>query len=70
MAFFKGEDEKDGGAGQPGKSELIPLLPLREIVVFQHMVVPLFVGREKSVRSTSSERSARSCSWSACPTAP
>ena len=51
MAFFKGEDEKDGGAGQPGKSELIPLLPLREIVVFPHMVVPLFVGREKSVRA-------------------
>ena len=51
MAFFKGDDEKDGGASQPGKSDLIPLLPLREIVVFPHMVVPLFVGREKSVRA-------------------
>lgn len=28
---------------------LIPLLPLRDIVVFPHMVVPLFVGREKSI---------------------
>ncbi len=28
-----------------------PLLPLRDIVVFPHMVVPLFVGREKSVRA-------------------
>lgn len=28
-----------------------PVLPLREIVVFPHMVVPLFVGREKSVRA-------------------
>ncbi len=51
MAFFKGEDEKDGGASNPDKSVLIPLLPLREIVVFPHMVVPLFVGREKSVRA-------------------
>ncbi len=28
-----------------------PVLPLRDIVVFPHMVVPLFVGREKSVRA-------------------
>ena len=27
----------------------IPILPLRDIVVFPHMIVPLFVGREKSV---------------------
>ena len=30
---------------------LYPVLPLRDIVVFPHMVVPLFVGREKSVRA-------------------
>jgi len=29
----------------------LPLLPLRDIIVFPHMVVPLFVGREKSIRS-------------------
>jgi len=29
----------------------IPVLPLRDIVVFPHMVVPLFVGREKSVQA-------------------
>jgi ATP-dependent Lon protease len=28
-----------------------PLLPLRDVVVFPHMVIPLFVGREKSVKS-------------------
>jgi ATP-dependent Lon protease len=28
-----------------------PVLPLRDIVVFPHMIVPLFVGREKSVRA-------------------
>src|SRR3954453_18153738 len=30
-------------------ARLVPLLPLRDIVVFPHMVVPLFVGREKSI---------------------
>ncbi|HEY4254177.1 MAG TPA: endopeptidase La [Roseomonas sp.] len=33
------------------KGELLPVLPLRDIVVFPHMIVPLFVGREKSVRA-------------------
>lgn len=28
-----------------------PILPLRDVVVFPHMVIPLFVGREKSIRS-------------------
>ncbi len=32
-----------------GERTLVPLLPLRDIVVFPHMVVPLFVGREKSI---------------------
>ena len=30
---------------------LSPILPLRDIVVFPHMVVPLFVGREKSIKA-------------------
>jgi ATP-dependent Lon protease len=33
------------------KSALFPVLPLRDIVVFPHMIVPLFVGREKSIRA-------------------
>jgi ATP-dependent Lon protease len=36
---------------EPTKSVLYPVLPLRDIVVFPHMIVPLFVGREKSVRA-------------------
>ncbi len=32
-----------------GTGEVFPLLPLRDIVVFPHMIVPLFVGREKSI---------------------
>ncbi|OHD64805.1 MAG: endopeptidase La [Spirochaetes bacterium RBG_13_51_14] len=31
-----------------------PLLPLRDVVVFPHMVIPLFVGREKSVKALDS----------------
>ncbi|MCS6890911.1 MAG: endopeptidase La [Rhodovarius sp.] len=31
--------------------DLLPVLPLRDIVVFPHMIVPLFVGRQKSVRA-------------------
>ena len=32
-------------------TEVFPVLPLRDIVVFPHMIVPLFVGRDKSVRA-------------------
>ncbi len=43
-----------------GSIETTPVLPLRDIVVFPHMIVPLFVGREKSIRAleevTRSER--------------
>src|SRR5262245_33866427 len=35
----------------PGQSRAYPVLPLRDIVVFPHMIVPLFVGREKSIRA-------------------
>ncbi|HJV64967.1 MAG TPA: endopeptidase La [Geomonas sp.] len=34
-----------------GNPERFPLFPLRDIVIFPHMVVPLFVGREKSVQA-------------------
>ncbi len=36
---------------KPGVIETYPVLPLRDIVVFPHMIVPLFVGREKSIRA-------------------
>src|SRR6202167_2630533 len=35
----------------PGDSRAYPVLPLRDIVVFPHMIVPLFVGREKSIKA-------------------
>ncbi|MCC7413277.1 MAG: endopeptidase La [Gammaproteobacteria bacterium] len=31
--------------------QIVPVLPLRDVVVYPHMVIPLFVGREKSVRA-------------------
>ncbi len=34
-----------------GSTHTLPVLPLRDIVVFPHMIVPLFVGREKSIRA-------------------
>ena len=43
--FFK-QDEYDSS-----KNIILPLLPLRDIVVFPHMVAPLFVGRTKSVNA-------------------
>ena len=53
----KGGDEKDSGEVEAVASELppseippkIPLVPLRDVVVYPHMVIPLFVGREKSI---------------------
>ena len=44
--FFRNDDGKR--EGKP-KAIGLPLLPLRDIIVFPHMIVPLFVGREKSV---------------------
>src|SRR6202158_4650871 len=45
------------GAAKPkpqlltGENRAYPVLPLRDIVVFPHMIVPLFVGREKSIKA-------------------
>ena len=36
------------------QTTVIPLLPLRDVVVFPHMIVPLFVGREKSIAALES----------------
>jgi len=41
----KRDDREQGGASR------VPLLPLRDIIVFPHMVVPLFVGRQRSIKA-------------------
>ncbi|MET0067821.1 MAG: endopeptidase La [Candidatus Thiodiazotropha sp.] len=33
------------------QSNVVPVLPLRDVVVYPHMVIPLFVGREKSIQA-------------------
>src|SRR5215475_14356218 len=43
-------EEKQTKEKLAGK-ELYPVLPLRDIVVFPYMIVPLFVGREKSINA-------------------
>ena len=35
----------------PSRLESVPVLPLRDVVVYPHMVIPLFVGREKSIQA-------------------
>jgi len=50
----KSDDTMGGnpaGEGPGADAGTYPVLPLRDIVVFPHMVVPLFVGREKSIRA-------------------
>src|SRR5688572_21354877 len=42
-------EEKQAKDKAGGGKELYPVLPLRDIVVFPYMIVPLFVGREKSI---------------------
>jgi len=44
-------DPKSRPLPAAGESHEYPVLPLRDIVVFPHMIVPLFVGREKSIRA-------------------
>ena len=44
-------DKKDDKEKEANGSVGVPLLPLRDIIVFPHMVVPLFVGRQRSIKA-------------------
>jgi len=41
-------------SANPAFSPEVPVLPLRDVVVYPHMVIPLFVGREKSIKALDS----------------
>ena len=62
MGIFRNEDgDSDRGAGA---RRVMPLLPLRDIVVYPHMVVPLYVGRPKSIRRSRRRAAATAgCCW-------
>ncbi len=44
-------DLQDRPLAEQQNRQLIPVLPLRDVVVYPHMVIPLFVGRDKSTRA-------------------
>lgn len=44
-------EEQEKEPVKSSKGDAYPVLPLRDIVVFPHMIVPLFVGREKSINA-------------------
>ena len=44
-------DSENSSDALESQSNRFPLLPLRDVVVYPHMVIPLFVGRDKSVRA-------------------
>lgn len=45
------DDIKPTAPGSEAIAEILPVLPLRDVVVYPHMVIPLFVGREKSIEA-------------------
>ncbi len=49
--IFHSDKKNDDATEVKKTSNVLPLLPLRDIIVFPYMVVPLFVGREKSVNA-------------------
>src|SRR4029453_18369108 len=54
MGIFRNDEDESHRAARPRR--VLPLLPLRDIVVYPHMVVPLYVGRPKSIAAVTEAR--------------
>ena len=50
-------DKKDNR--EASANEQVPLLPLRELIVFPHEVYPIFVGRQKSIKALEAAEAAK-----------
>src|SRR6202022_2877249 len=51
MLLRNDKDKNDRKDGRDALGETVPLLPLRELIVFPHQVYPIFVGRQKSIKA-------------------
>src|SRR6202158_1223194 len=54
MLFRDKKDNRDASS-----NETVPLLPLRELIVFPHEVYPIFVGRQKSIKALEAAEAAK-----------
>src|SRR6202047_4360650 len=59
MLFRNDKDKNDRKDGRDAQGETVPLLPLRELIVFPHQVYPIFVGRQKSIKALEAAEAAK-----------
>ena len=63
MLFRNDKDKNDRKDGRDVQGETVPLLPLRELIVFPHQVYPIFVGRQPGSRGLAGVLTFRADEW-------